>query len=373
MGFLPPYIHALPEWPTFQWSPERLLKPLQDAKIEQARLLGRVESLGFQLQQDAIWKTLTVEVIKTSEIEGEFLNPEQVRSSVARRLGIEEAGLAYADKHVDGVVEMVMDATGNYRQPLTADRLFGYHNVLFPTGRSGMRKITVAAYRSLPIEVVSGREGNQRVHFEGPDAEKVEPEMVRFLHWFNDPARDSEDWMVTSAVAHLWFITIHPFDDGNGRIARAISDMCLARAERSAQRFYSLSSQIRHDNAAYYRILEATQKDTLDISKWMEWFIACIHRAILRSQTTLAGVFAKAQFWNTYANAQLNQRQRTMLNKLLDGFEGHLTTEKWMKITKAAQRTAVRDIQDLVELGALVKNPGGGRSTSYRLADLKIV
>jgi Fic family protein len=373
MSIAPKYIHKQPDWPNFQWDHEALAGRLSKAKVEQARLLGRMESLGFELRQDAVLKTITADVIKSSEIEGEILNPDQVRSSVARRLGMDIAGVVNVDRYIDGVVEMMMDATSKYNEPLTSDRLFGWHAALFPTGRSGMRKIRTGAYRDDaegPMQIISGAVGKERVHFEAPEATKIAREMDAFLTWFNSD-RSESDWIVTAALAHLWFVTIHPFEDGNGRIARAISDMSLARSEKSSQRFYSLSSQIRQERAAYYEILEATQKRTANVTPWLDWFIGCTSRAIESAQSTLANVFAKGIFWNSFSKVNVNERQRLMLNRLFDGFEGKLTTEKWQKVTKSSQRTAVRDIQDLVEKGALVQNPEGGRSTSYRLAEIK--
>ena len=373
MSIAPKYIHNQPDWPNFQWDHEALAGRLSKAKVEQARLLGRMESLGFELRQDAVLKTITADVIKSSEIEGEILNPDQVRSSVAKRLGMDIAGVVNVDRYIDGVVEMMMDATSKYNEPLTSDRLFGWHAALFPTGRSGMRKIRTGAYRDDaegPMQIISGAVGKERVHFEAPEATKIAREMDAFLTWFNSD-RSESDWIVTAALAHLWFVTIHPVEDGNGRIARAISDMSLARSEKSSQRFYSLSSQIRQERAAYYEILEATQKRTTNVTPWLDWFIGCTSRAIESAQSTLANVFAKGIFWNSFSKVNVNERQRLMLNRLFDGFEGKLTTEKWQKVTKSSQRTAVRDIQDLVEKGALVQNPEGGRSTSYRLAEIK--
>jgi Fic family protein len=373
MSIAPKYIHNQPDWPNFQWDHEALAGRLSKTKVEQARLLGRMESLGFELRQDAVLKTITADVIKSSEIEGEILNPDQVRSSVAKRLGMDIAGVVNVDRYIDGVVEMMMDATSKYNEPLTSDRLFGWHAALFPTGRSGMRKIRTGAYRDDaegPMQIISGAVGKERVHFEAPEATKIAREMDAFLTWFNSD-RSESDWIVTAALAHLWFVTIHPVEDGNGRIARAISDMSLARSEKSSQRFYSLSSQIRQERAAYYEILEATQKRTTNVTPWLDWFIGCTSRAIESAQSTLANVFAKGIFWNSFSKVNVNERQRLMLNRLFDGFEGKLTTEKWQKVTKSSQRTAVRDIQDLVEKGALVQNPEGGRSTSYRLAEIK--
>ena len=364
------YIYHSPDWPHFKWERARLTDRLTEANVAQARLLRRVQSIEFDLQQDAAIRTMTTEIVKSSEIESEILNPKHVRSSVARHLGLEVAG--FVDKHVEGVVDMMMDATGEYAEPLTANRLFGWHNALFPTGESGMRKIKVAAYREGDMQIASGPEGKQSVHFEAPESSKLVSEMDAFLAWFNDDGRAEDDWILLSAVAHLWFVSIHPFDDGNGRIARAISGMCLARADKSAQRFYGLSSQIRKERAEYYRMLESTEKGGIDITPWMEWFVGCITRAVDGSHPTLSTVFAKATFWNNFARAEINERQRTMLNRLFDGFEGKLTREKWMKITSSTVSTAQRDIQDLVEKGALVKNPEGGRNASYRLAEVKV-
>src|SRR5690606_34660773 len=298
-----------------------------------------------------------------SEIEGELLDADQVRSSIARRLGMDIAGLVPVDRHVDGVVEMMLDATRQYQQPISRDRLFGWHAALFPTGRSGMHKIVVGAWRDNkiddPMQVVSGVLGKQTVHFEAPESERLDTEMNQFINRFNED--DRMDAVIKAAIAHLWFVTVHPFDDGNGRIARAIADMQLARADGTPQRFYSMSSQIRKERKEYYDILEATQKGSLDITRWLTWFLQCLDRAITATDETLSGVLRKAKFWEKHAATVLNNRQRTMLNKLLDGFEGKLTTSKWAKIMKTSQDTALRDIQALVEKEVLVKEKGGGR------------
>lgn len=328
-----------------------------------------MDALGFTLRQEAVLTTLTEDVLKSSEIEGEQLDEVQVRSSIARRLGMDIGGLSPMDRNVEGVVEMMLDATGHYGQPLTAERLFGWHASLFPTSRSGMRRIKVGAWRedrNGPMQVVSGPIGRERVHFEAPVAETLNREMQVFLDWFND-STDS-DWVAKAGLAHLWLVTIHPFDDGNGRIARAITDLALARSEKSAQRFYSMSAQIRQERAAYYNVLETTQKGTLDITPWMEWFLGCLGRAIEGAQATLATVLAKARFWETFADVSINDRQRLVLNRLLDGFEGKLTTSKWSTLAKCSHDTALRDIVALVERGILVRNLEGGRSTSYDLA-----
>ena len=366
-----PYIYNYQNWPKFHWDRDRLSEHLSVVRHEQGRLLGRMEALGFKLRQEAVLKTLTEDVLKSGEIEGEQLDAEQVRSSIARRLGMDIGGLRPVDQNVEGVVEMMLDATGHYDQPLTAERLFGWHASLFPTSRSGMRRIKVGTWRedsSGPMQVVSGPIGRERVHFEAPVAEKLNREMQVFLDWFDESTET--DWVAKAGLAHLWFVTIHPFDDGNGRIARAITDMALARSEKSVQRFYSMSAQIRQERAAYYDVLETTQKGTMDITPWMEWFLGCLRRAIESAQATLATVLSKARFWETFADFSINDRQRLVLNRLLNGFEGKLTTSKWAKLAKCSHDTALRDILDLVERGILVRNPEGGRSTSYDLASI---
>jgi Fic family protein len=363
------YIHQRPDWPRFSWNRERLAEPLAATRHSQGRLIGGMEALGFQLQQEAVLKTLTADVLKTSEIEGEKLDAAQVRSSIARRLGMDIAGLKPADRHVEGIVEMMLDATRNYHQTLSADRLFAWHASLFPTGRSGMTRITVWAWREgarEPMQVVSGPLGRETLHFEAPPAKTLNREMAAFLRWFS--TENDIDPVLKAALAHLWFVTIHPFDDGNGRIARAIADMQLARSEATPRRFYSMSAQIRDERKAYYAILEQTQKQTMDVTPWMEWFLGCLRRAIVRAQDTLAAVLAKARFWESVSAVPLNSRQRLVLNRLLDGFRGKLTTAKWARLAKCSHDTALRDIQDLVKRGILVQNPGGGRSTSYSLA-----
>jgi Fic family protein len=362
------YIHEQADWPHFRWNNEALAKPLADVRHRQGLLIGHMGALGFDLRQEAVLQTLTADVLKSSEIEGEKLDAEQVRSSIARRLGIDIGALKPADCNVEGVVEMMLDATRHYDQPLTADRLLAWHAALFPTGRSGMRKIRAGVWRDDsegPIEVVSGPLGKERVHFEAPAAPRVEKHMNAFLDWFN--ANTDIDPVMKAGLAHLWFVSIHPFDDGNGRIARAIADMALARSENSPQRFYSMSAQIRQERNAYYEILERTQKANLDVTPWMEWFLACLGRAIDGAQTALRAVLAKAKFWERIRGVAINDRQRLVLNKLLDGFEGKLTTTKYAKLTKSSQDTALRDIADMVEKGMLVRSSEGGRSTSYSL------
>ena len=367
------YIHNLPNWPKFTWNQEKIGPLLTDVRHRQGRLLGKMEGLGFNLQAEANLHTLTLDIIKSSEIEGDILNPDQVRSSIARRLGMDIAGiLTPPDRHVEGVVEMMLDATQKYNDPLTNERLFNWHAAMFPTGRSGMVKIVVGNYRHNKkedaMQVVSGAMGWEKVHFQAPESDILQKEMTALLEWFNNETQT--DAVLKAAIAHLWFVTIHPFDDGNGRIARAITDMQLSRADENTQRFYSISSQIRTERNGYYDILEETQKGTLDITLWLEWFLNCLDRALNNTDETLAIVFKKAKFWDKHAATAFNDRQRTMLNKVLDGFEGKLTSTKWAKITKSSQDTAGRDIQDLIVKGILDKETDGGRSTNYTLSEI---
>ena len=365
------YIHQLTDWPRFRWNQEALTGTLADIRHRQGRLLGRMESLGFSLQREAELETLTLDVLKSSEIEGEHLDVDQVRSSVARRLGIDIAGAVPAERDVEGVVEMMLDATQNFDEPLSDERLFGWHAALFPTGRSGLGRIIVGAWRddaTGPMQVVSGPIGNERVHYEAPAASLLGGETSRFLSWANE-RESSTDPVLRAALGHFWFVTIHPFDDGNGRIARAIADRLLAQSDNSAQRFYSMSAQIRHERKSYYEILERTQKGTLDITPWMEWFLGCLGRAFEETETTLAAVLRKARFWDRHDRTAMNDRQRAILNRLLNGFIGKLTTKKYAKLGKCSHDTALRDIQELIEHGILKKDPGGGRSTSYSLKE----
>jgi Fic family protein len=364
------YIHELSDWPHFTWNQERLAEPLANIRHRQGRLLGHMEALGFNLRQEATLETLTADVIKSSEIEGEKLDTEQVRSSIARRLGVDIGALKKTDRNVDGIVEMMLDATRNYNQAVTAKRLFKWQASLFPSGRSGLTKITVGSWRedkTGPLEVVSGAIGRERVHYEAPAAVRLDGEMNAFLNWFN--AKTGTDLVLKAGLAHLWFVTIHPFEDGNGRIARAIADIVLARSEDSPQRFYSMSAQIRQQRSAYYDILERTQKGSLDVTPWMAWFLDCLGRAVDGAQTMLRGVLNKARFWELNQGVSLNPRQRLILNRLLDGFAGKLTTSKYAELTKCSQDTAWRDILALVDNGILARNSSGGRSTSYSLAD----
>ena len=367
----PRYLHERPEWPRFRWDHETLTESLGEIRHRQGRLLGRMEGLGFSLRKEAELRTLTLDVVKSSEIEGEKLDAEQVRSSIARRLGLDRAGLVAAGREVEGVVEMTLDATQNFAQGLSAERLFGWHAALFPTGRSGMRRIIVGAWRddaSGPMQVVSGSIGNEQVHYEAPAAGQLPEAMDAFLAWTNgvDATTDS---VLRAALAHLWFVTVHPFDDGNGRIARAIADWQLARSEKTAQRFYSMSAQIRAERNDYYDILEQTQKGDLDVTPWMEWFLGCLDRAIDSAEQTVAVVMRKARFWERAAQVSINDRQRAVLNCLLDDFEGRLTTTKWAKLTRCSHDTALRDIHGLIRKGILRQDAGGGRSTSYSLRD----
>ena len=364
------YIHERSDWPNFTWDQEKLASKLAAVRHRQGRLIGRMEAIGFPLRKEAVLETLTLDVVKSSEIEGAVLNPEQVRSSIARRLGMDIAGAIPADRHVEGVVEMMLDATQHFDQPLTPERLFGWHAALFPTGRSGLHKIIVGAWRddsTGPMQVVSGPVGREKVHFEAPEAKRLKAEMAQFISWANK--KSDMDPVLRAALAHVWFVTIHPFDDGNGRIARAIADWALAQSENSSQRFYSMSSQIRLERSDYYDILQQTQTATLDVTEWMEWFLGCLDRAIAGTESSLAGVFRKAKFWESTVGKHINDRQRLILNKLLDGFEGKLTSSKWAKLAKCSQDTAQRDIQALIDQRILIKDAAGGRSTSYSLAD----
>jgi Fic family protein len=365
------YLYQQPTWPHFTWQPAPLEAQLGAVRHQQGRVLGHMQALGFSAQAEATWHTLTLDVLKSSEIEGEVLPPEQVRSSLARRLGLPEAGLAPAERRVEGVVEMLLDATQGFAAPLTEERLFGWQAALFPTGRSGLQRIAVGQWRTGargPMQVVSGPVGRERVHFEAPEASKVPAEMAAFLAWLNAPDAGL-DPVLRAGVAHLWFVTIHPFEDGNGRLARALTDLLLARADATAQRFYSLSAQLRLERPAYYAHLEAAQKGPLDITAWLAWFLGCLGRALAATELTLAQVLAKARYWERHAALPLNARQRLLLNRLLDGFVGKLTSAKWAAIAKCSPDTALRDIQALLAQGVLVKEAAGGRSTSYRLAE----
>ncbi len=362
------YIHEKENWTDFIWDNKQVMLKLGEARNLQGKLLGKMESLGFELQDEAVLDTLTLDVLKSSEIEGEFLEREQVRSSIARRLGIDIAGAVESERHVEGIVEMMLDATQRYDLPLTKDRLFGWHAALFPSGWSNLYKITVADWRkdtTGPMQVVSGPMGKEKVHYQAPNSDRIELEMKKFLQWFEND--NDIDLVLKAAIAHLWFVTIHPFDDGNGRITRAITDMMLARSDKSFRRFYSMSAQIRIERKQYYKNLEKTQKGSSDITEWIVWFLQCLINAIHSTEGTLTKILYKAEFWKLHSTTIFNERQQKMLNKLLDGFDGKLTTSKWAKINKCSQDTALRDIQDLINKDILQKEPSGGRSTNYEL------
>ena len=365
------YIWQTSDWPNWRFDLAALAGPMAEASRAQGLLMGRLADAGMALRDQASLATLTEEVVKTSEIEGEQLNVESVRSSIARRLGVDIGALAPVDRHIEGVVEMVLDATANCHEPVSRERLFGWHAALFPTGYSGLSKIKVGDWRddaSGPMQVVSGPIGRQKVHFEAPSADRLETETGQFLDWVNSASNEPQ--LLKAGLGHLWFVTLHPFDDGNGRIARAIGDLLLARADGSPQRFYSLSAQIQRERKAYYDILEQTQKRSMDVTEWLVWFLDTLHRAVDQAQHTLDAVLTKVRFWRRWATMPLNERQVKLLNKLLDGFEGKLTSSKWAAIAKCSPDTALRDINDLLGRGVLRKTDAGGRSTSYELNDL---
>lgn len=363
------YIWQADHWPNWRYDLAALVGPMAHVSHAQGLLMGRLADVGMALRAQASLSALTEDVIKTSEIEGEQLNVQSVRSSIARRLGVDIGSLAPVDRHVEGVVEMVLDATTHAQAPLSKERLFGWHAALFPTGYSGLARINIAAWRddaTGPMQVVSGPLGRQQVHFEAPPADRLAVEIDRFLAWANSASNEAP--LIKAGIAHLWFITLHPFDDGNGRIARALGDLFLARADGSSQRFYSLSAQIQRERKAYYEILERTQKQSLDITEWLAWFLATLHQAIDQAQITVDGVLAKTRFWQRWASTPLNERQVKLINRLLDGFEGKLTSSKWATIAKCSQDTALRDISELLDRGVLRKSDAGGRSTCYELA-----
>ena len=364
------YVWQADSWPNWHYNLSVLAGLLAQVSRSQGVLLGRLADVGLALRDQASLAALTEDVVKTSEIEGEVLNVESVRSSIARRLGVDIGAVAPVDRHIEGVVEMVLDATTRSSESLTSDRLFGWHAALFPTGYSGMSKITVGQWRDDsdgPMQVVSGPAGRRKVHFQAPSANGLPDEMERFLSWANEET--GEPLLIKAGLAHLWFVTMHPFDDGNGRIARAVGDLFLARADGSPQRFYSLSAQIQRDRRDYYEVLERTQKGTLDVTGWLSWFLGTLARALDSAQTKLDAVLVKARFWQRWAGTPLNERQVKLINRLLDGFEGKLTSSKWAAIAKCSPDSALRDITQLLEQGMLRKAPGGGRSTSYELSD----
>lgn len=361
------YIYERSGWPNFTFSNDVLASLLAATRHRQGRLLGEMASLGFDLRNEATLTMLTAEVVESSAIEGEKLNPDEVRSSIATRLGLDAGGLPAAGRDVEGIVEMMLDATEHYDEPLSAERLFGWHAALFPAGRSGMRRITVGGWRTGSMQVVSGPVGKERVHFAGPAAARLREEMDRFIDWFN--RKSSDDPVLRAGIAHFWFVTIHPFDDGNGRIARAIADMALARSDESKSRFYSMSAQIERERKKYYSQLERQQRGELDITPWLEWFLGCLDRAIASATGLLGAVLYKARLWEKINRRPVNERQRKIINRMLGNFEGVLTTSKYAKLAKCSNDTALRDILDLVERGILLRNEAGGRSTSYRLGD----
>ena len=365
------YIHEKRGWPNLKWNDAKLLPLLAEVRHRQGRLLGRMEGLGFRLRAEASLTTLTADVIKSSAIEGELLDAAQVRSSIARRLGLDFGGSAEAGREVEGVVETMLDATQKYAEPLTAERLFGWHAALFPTGRSGMRRITVGAWRPAdigPMQVVSGPMGRERVHFEAPKADRLQREVSAFLDWFE--AANGIDPVLKAGIAHCWFVTLHPFEDGNGRISRAIADLALARAESTKERFYSMSTQIEAEKKQYYLNLEQSQKGNMDITSWLEWFLGCLGRAVAGAEEGLAVVLRKAKVWERInSQSPVNERQRKVINRLLDGFEGKLSTSKYATLAKCSTDTALRDIGVLIDQGILIQEEGGGRNTSYRLAE----
>lgn len=359
------YIYQFPDWPNFTWDEQEIQVTLGKVRHLQGKLFGQMSTLGFSIKEETLLSTLTVDVLKSSEIEGENLNYEQVRSSIARRLGLSYNDTIYPSRSVEGVVEMMLDATQNYNESLSEERLFDWHAALFPTGRSGMYKIETARYRTGEMQIVSGPMGREKVHYTAPPPGEMKKEMDIFLDWFNNSTK--LDLVVKSAVAHFWLIIIHPFDDGNGRIARALSDLLLAKSENSSFRFYSLSSQILLERKVYYQILQKVQYNEGDITEWLDWFLNCLYRALESTEETIEKVLRKTHFWDKHKETILNSRQRLMLNKLLNGFKGKLKTSKWAKIAKCSQDTALRDIKDLIEKGILRQEESGGRSTNYEL------
>ena len=359
------YIYEHNNWTSFSWDDKAINGIFGEVRFMQGKIIGHMNALGFSAKEEATLSSLTLDVVKSSEIEGELLNLEQVRSSIARRLGINTAGLVPSSRHIEGVVEMMLDATQRYELPLTEKRLFGWHAALFPTGYSGLYKIEVGKYRSGEMQVVSGAMGKEKVHYNAIKPALVKEEMVKFLTWFN---HDNQlDPVLKAAIAHFWFITIHPFDDGNGRMGRAITDMLLARAEDSGERFYSMSSQILNERKRYYEILQKVQHSTGNLTEWLDWFLNCLKNAMLTTENTTQKIVQKAEFWKLHQQTPINERQRLMLNKLLDGIDGKLQTSKWAKITKTSTDTALRDIKDLIGKGILIQTAEGGRSANYEL------
>ncbi|WP_373551109.1 Fic family protein [Haliscomenobacter sp.] len=367
---MPKYIYEHPNWTDFSWQDKAINVVFGEVRHMQGKIIGQMNALGFSAKEEATLTTLTLDVVKSSEIEGELLNYEQVRSSIARRLGINTAGLVPSSRHIEGVVEMMLDATQRHSTPLSEKRLFGWHAALFPTGYSGPYEIEVGQYRSGEIQVVSGAMGKEKVHYEAVKPALVKTEMDKFLDWFNN--ENHLDPVLKAAIAHFWFIIIHPFDDGNGRIGRAITDLLLARAEGSGERFYSMSSQILAERKRYYEVLQQVQHSSGDITEWLDWFLHCLKNALLATENTTQKIVRKAEFWKLHEHTAINERQRLMLNKLFDGFEGKLQSSKWAKIAKTSTDTALRDIKDLVEKGILQQTGEGGRNVNYALVDFKI-
>lgn len=363
------YIYEHKNWTAFTWNDKAINAVFGDVRLMQGKIIGQMNALGFSAKEEATLTALTLDVVKSSEIEGELLNYDQVRSSIARRLGINTAGLVPSSRHIEGVVEMMLDATQRYALPLTEKRLFGWHAALFPTGYSGPYEIEAGKYRTGEMQVVSGAMGKEKVHYEAVKPEFVKAEMDELLDWFNSD--DELDLVLKAAIAHFWFIIIHPFDDGNGRIGRAITDMLLARSEGSGERFYSMSGQILAERKQYYEILQKVQHSTGDITDWLEWFLRCLKNALLATENTTQRILHKAEFWKLHEHTAINERQRLILNKLFDGFEGKLQTSKWAKITKTSTDTALRDIKDLVEKGILQQTYERGRSINYELSGFR--
>jgi Fic family protein len=364
------YIYQKKNWTDFTWNDKEIIFMFGEVRHMQGKIIGQMNALGFSAKEEATLTALTLDVVKSSEIEGEMLNYDQVRSSIARRLRINTAGLVASNRYVEGIVEMMLDATQRYTSPLTEERLFGWHAALFPTGYSGPYKIDVGCYRRGNMQIVSGAIGKEKVHYEAVKPERLKMEMDKFLDWFNND--HTLDSVLKAAIAHFWFIIIHPFDDGNGRIGRAITDMLLARAENSSERFYSMSSQILIERKQYYKILQKVQHSAGDITDWLDWFLHCLKNAMLATEDTTLQIINKAEFWKLHEHTAINERQRLLLNKLFDGFEGRLQTSKWAKIAKTSNDTALRDIKDLVEKGILKQTKEGGRNANYELADFKL-
>jgi Fic family protein len=364
------YIYEHKNWTDFSWQDKPISVVFGEVRLLQGKIIGQMNALGFSAKEEATLTALTLDIVKSSEIEGEFLNYDQVRSSIARRLGINTGGLVSSSRHIEGVVEMMLDATQRYNKPLTENRLFGWHAALFPTGYSGPYAIEVGRYRTGEMQVVSGAMGKEKVHYEAVKPELVKTEMNKFLDWFNN--ENSLDLVLKAAIAHFWFIIIHPFDDGNGRIGRAITDMLLAHAEGSGERYYSMSSQILAERKQYYEVLQKVQHSAGDITEWLNWFLQCLKNAMNSTESTTQKILQKAKFWKDHEHTAINERQRLMLNKLFDNFEGKLQTSKWAKITKTSSDTALRDIKDLVEKGILKQTSEGGRSANYKLIDVRV-